>query len=297
MDGAQVVEEQATLETLTPRYTERAVKFIEESKGAPFFLYFPHTYPHIPLAASPRFRGKSPLGIYGDVVEEIDWSVGEVMNALRRTGADSNTLVMFSSDNGPWFLGSPGRLRGRKGTTYEGGQRVPFIARFPGRIPRGKTNHAVASVMDLLPTIAALCEAPLPDATLDGVNLWPLLSGRQQSLDREALLFFDNLHLQCARLGKWKLHVARYNSAPYQAPPAGGRLNLPLPKPELYDLVADPDESYDVAEENPEVVNDIQQRIDRLLAGLPESVRAARAETLSRKVAATATAAHPRPAQ
>lgn len=297
MDGTEVVEEQATLETLTPRYTERAVKFIEESKGAPFFLYFPHTYPHIPLAASPRFRGKSPLGIYGDVVEEIDWSVGEVMNALKRTGADSNTLVLFTSDNGPWYLGSPGRLRGRKGTTYEGGQRVPFIARFPGRIPRGKTNHAVASVMDLLPTVAHLCDVPLPDTTLDGIDIWPLLSGRRQSIDREALLFFDNFHVQCARLGKWKLHVARYNSAPYQPPPTGGRLNLPLPKPELYDLLADPDESYDVAQENPEVVKEIQQRIDRVIAGLPESVRAARDETLRQKVADTATAAPPRPAQ
>ncbi|MCE5311066.1 MAG: sulfatase-like hydrolase/transferase, partial [Acidobacteriales bacterium] len=131
LHNTEVVEAEATLETLTPRYTEQAVRFIERSKGSPFFLYMPHTYPHIPLAASPRFRGKSPSGIYGDVIAELDWSVGEVLAALKKNGLDNNTLVMFSSDNGPWFLGSPGRLRGRKGSTYEGGVREPFIARFP----------------------------------------------------------------------------------------------------------------------------------------------------------------------
>lgn len=297
MDGTKVVEDDARQETITPRYTERAVKFIEESKGAPFFLYMPHTFPHIPLYASPRFRGKSPLGIYGDVVEEIDWSVGEVMNALQRTGAEKNTLVVFTSDNGPWFLGSPGKLRGRKGTTYEGGQRVPFIARMPGRVPRGKVSHGVASVMDMLPTIGRLCGAPLPDQPLDGIDIWPLLSAREQAVEREALLFFDGYHLQCVRHGKWKLHVARYNAAPYQTPPEGGRVNLPLPQPELYNLEADPDESYDVGPENPDVVKQIQDRADRLIAGLPEPVRQARASVLEQRVANTATGASPRLAQ
>ncbi len=139
--GVETVEQTATLETLTPRYTEQAVRFIERSKGSPFFLYMPHTYPHIPLGASPRFRGKSPLGLYGDVVEEIDWSVGEVLASIRKNGLDDNTLVMLSSDNGPWYQGSPGRLRGRKGMTYEGGVREPFLARFPGRIPKGSTCY------------------------------------------------------------------------------------------------------------------------------------------------------------
>jgi arylsulfatase A-like enzyme len=122
--NTETLEEPAKLETLTPRYTEQALRFVERSKGSPFFLYLAHTYPHIPLGASDRFRGKSPMGLYGDVLQELDWSTGEIMSSLRSHGLDGNTLVMFSSDNGPWYLGSPGRLRGRKGTTYEGGQRV-----------------------------------------------------------------------------------------------------------------------------------------------------------------------------
>jgi arylsulfatase A-like enzyme len=283
MRDTEVIEEEATLETLTPRYTEQAAGFIERSKGSPFFLYMPHTYPHIPLGASTRFRGKSKFGLYGDVIEELDWSVGEVLAALKRTGAEKNTLVLFSSDNGPWFLGSPGQLRGRKGMTYEGGQRVPFIARFPDGIPKGKVCQGVGSVMDMMPTVARLCEAPLPKAQLDGIDIWPMLSGSQTEMEREALLYFDNVHLQCARLGRWKLHVARYNSAAYSPAPAGGRINLALRTPELYDLVADPQESYDVAPENPKVVAEIRARIDRLMAGMPDPIQESFRETQARK--------------
>ena len=135
LEDSKVVEEPARLETLTQRYTQRATNFIRESGRSPFFLYMPHTFPHIPLAASDRFRGKSPEGLYGDVVEELDWSVGEVLAELRRNGLEQNTLVMLSSDNGPWYQGSPGKLRGRKATTYEGGVREPFLAKWPGKIP------------------------------------------------------------------------------------------------------------------------------------------------------------------
>lgn len=282
MEDTKVVEEQATLETLTPRYTERAVKFIEQSKASPFFLYMPHTYPHIPLGASPKFRGKSPLGLYGDVVEELDWSVGEVLGAIKRAGVEQNTLVMFSSDNGPWFQGSPGRLRGRKGSTWEGGQRVPFIAKLPGRIPKGRTSIGVASVLDVLPTVAKLCDVPLPKNPLDGMDIMPLLTGAKAEFERDPLLYFSTYELQCARLGQWKLHMARFNNDAYNPAPPAGRVNLPLAQPELYDLRNDPDESYDLAPEHPDVVKQIQARVDKIMAGMPEPVREARAATLAR---------------
>jgi arylsulfatase len=293
-DRVDTVEETATLETLTPRYTERAVKFIAQSASSPFFLYMPHTYPHIPLAASEKFRGKSKLGVYGDVVEELDWSVGEVLGALKKHGLEQNTLVMFSSDNGPWYQGSPGRLRGRKGSTYEGGMREPFIARFPGRIPRGLVNRGVAGTVDILPTVARLCGAKLPGKPLDGIDIWPLLSGQSQSLEREALLYFDGWHLQCARKGRWKLHFARYNTHAYSPAPAGGRVNLPLANPELYDVEADPTESYDTAPDNPAAVADLTARVERLLPGFPEEVRKAWAATRSRQVGDTPTGQLPR---
>lgn len=286
LHNTETIEQTATLETLTPRYTEQAVKFIERSKDSPFFLYMPHTYPHIPLAASPRFRGKSPLGIYGDVLEELDWSVGEVLGALKKHGLENNTLVMFSSDNGPWYQGSPGRLRGRKGMTWEGGMRVPFLARMPGRIPAGKVCSGLAGTVDVLPTAAKLCGAKLPANPLDGIDIMPMLTGQKSEIEREAYLYFDNVHLQCARLGRYKLHVARYNSVAYSAQPAGGRVNTALKSPELYDVVADVDESYDIAAEHPEIVKEIQARIERLMKTFPEDVQKAWAETRQRPASA-----------
>jgi arylsulfatase len=294
LHNTEKIEEPANLETLTPRYTEQAVRFIESSAGRPFFLYMPHTFPHIPLAASSRFRGKSPLGLYGDVVEELDWSVGEVLSTLRRMGLDSNTLVMFSSDNGPWYQGSAGPLRGRKGSTYEGGVREPFLARFPGKIPKGLLCQGVAGTIDILPTVAKLTGAVLPKAPLDGTDIWPLLTGQKNSLDREALLYFDDWNLQCARWGKWKLHFARYNTFAYSPAPAGGRMNLPLRPPELYDIENDPMESYDAAPENPGIVKEIQGRVERLRATFPDEVQKAWAETQSRETAVTPAGALPR---
>jgi arylsulfatase len=294
LHNTEQIEEPANLETLTQRYTEQAVKFLERLPGTPFFLYLPHTFPHIPLAASARFRGKSPLGLYGDVVEELDWSVGEVLSTIRRIGADNNTLVMFSSDNGPWYQGSAGALRGRKGSTYEGGVREPFLARFPGRIPKGTVCPGVAGTVDILPTVAKLTGAKLPAPALDGIDIWPLLAGARPSIDREALLYFDNWNLQCARWGKWKLHFARYNTFAYSPAPQGGRVNLPLRPPELYDIEADPMESYDVAPENPAVVRVIQSRVERLLPTFPDEVQKAWKDTQSRETAVTPTGSLPR---
>ncbi len=301
--NTEVIENPVALDTLTPRYTEQALQFLRESKASPFFLYMPHTYPHIPLAASNRFRGKSPLGLYGDVVEEIDWSVGEVLGALKQNGLDQNTLVMFSSDNGPWYQGSPGKLRGRKNSTYEGGIREPFIARWPGRIPKGRVSHALCSLMDVFPTVTKLTSGALPgNATpakpLDGIDIWPVLSGQKASIEREALLYFDRWDLQCARWNNWKLHLQRHNSAPYTMAPAGGRQSFVLPHPELYDLANDPDESYDVAAQNPQIVAQIAGRVRELMKGFPGEVQKAWADAEARKVFPDLpTGAWPRPPQ
>lgn len=282
LHNTRIIEQPARLETLTLQYTEKALQFIKKSREAPFFLYLAHTYPHIPLAASQRFRGQSGAGLYGDVVQELDWSVGEILRTLRELGLDSDTIVMFSSDNGPWYQGSPGKLRGRKATTYEGGYRVPFIVRFPGRIPEDKTCHGTASVMDIPPTLARLCDVPLPESRLDGIDIWSLLSGEKQEIEREALLYFDDVHLQCARWGQWKLHVARYGSSSEGAQSSGGRANLLLTPPELYNLITDPDESYNVAPEHPAVVAEIRGRIDRLMQGFPPEIRAVYEQTKTR---------------
>ncbi len=295
LKGTEAVDQTAPLETLTPRYTEQAVGFIERNKAKPFFLYMPHTYPHIPLAASERFRGKSPSGLYGDVIAELDWSVGEVLACLKRNGLEKNTLVLFSSDNGPWFQGSPGKLRGRKGQTYEGGVRVPFLARWPGRIPAGRVVDAIGSTMDLMPTLARLSGATLPTKPLDGVDIWPLLSGQKRDHTREALLYFDNWELQCARLGNWKLHVGRYNAFIYGPVPAAGRMNLRLRPAELFNLATDPDESFNVAAKFPEVVRDLEARISRALPSFPEEVQKAWRETDARETGPSEPGRLPRP--
>jgi arylsulfatase A len=296
MHNTDVLEQTAGLETLTQRYTDQAVRFVNSSKGSPFFLYMPHTFPHIPLAASARFRGKSPMGLYGDVIEEIDWSVGEVLRALKQNGLERNTLVMMSSDNGPWYQGSPGKLRGRKNTTYEGGVREPFIARWPGRIPAGRVADGLASMMDIFPTVARQCAAELPKKPLDGIDIWGLMTGSVPSIERPPLLYFSGWNLQCARWMNWKLHVARHNTAAYAPAPPGGTHNFQLPHPELYNLATDPDESYDVAAENPQVVEKMQAKISQMLAGFPKPVQDAYAETQNRKVNPELPAgAYPRP--
>jgi len=234
--------------------------------------------------------------LYGDVVEEVDWSVGEVLHSLRQNGLDRKTLVMFSSDNGPWYQGSPGKLRGRKNTTYEGGVREPFIARWTGRIPAGRVSNALASMMDVFPTVTKLCGGTPPPKPLDGIDIWPLLHGDRQSIDRQPLLYFDNWDLQCARWMDWKLHIARHNTAAYTPAPPGGRRSYLLPKPELYNLASDPDESYDVAPENPEIVSQIQTKIGAMIKDFPEAVRQAYEDAKAQAVnPSTPAGAYPQP--
>lgn len=275
MRDTEVIEETAEQTTLTRRYTEEAVKFIGEAGRDPFFLYMPHTFPHIPLYASPEFRGKSRHGIYGDVVEELDWSVGQVLGALKKAGAERNTLVLFSSDNGPWYQGSSGGLRGRKGMTWEGGVRVPFIVRWPGRVPRGRVCHSLVSTMDVVPTVTRLAGAAAPAKAVDGVDILPLLTGERAVLEREPVVYFHGRDVHAARWGNWKLHFARSNAEMYSAAPEGGRRSLRLSSPELYNLELDPDESADVAAENPGVVERVSGYVEKAMGGFPEDIRAA----------------------
>jgi arylsulfatase len=274
LHNLETIEEPARQDTLTRRYTEQAVRFIESSKDSPFFLYLPHTFPHIPLAASEKFFGKSHYGLYGDTVSEIDWSVGEVLSTLKRLKLDENTLVFFSSDNGPWYQGSPGKARGRKHLTWDGGIHVPLLARMPGRIPGKQVSKQLVSLMDVFPTVTRLCGTGAPRNPLDGVDIWPLLSGRTSKVERDVMLFFQDVNLQCARLENWKLHITRYNWMPsYNPLPAEGWLNLPLHPPELYDILADSDESYDVADRHPEIVRDILARVDRALPTFSQDIQ------------------------
>jgi arylsulfatase A len=296
MHNTEVIEQETDLSTLTPRYTEQAIRFIRTNRISPMFLFLPQTYPHIPLGASERFRGKSSEGLYGDVVQEIDWSVGQIRHALKVNGLEQNTLVIFTSDNGPWYQGSPGKLRGRKNTTYEGGVREPFIAAWPGKIRANRVCDGLASMLDIFPTVARLCGAALPAKPLDGIDMWPLLTGQEASIDREVLLYFDGWDLQCARWNSWKLHVARHNTAAYTPPPSEGRLNYSLARPELYNLASDPDESYDVAPQNPQIVAEMQRRIDSLLPSFPEEVQKSWAEAQKRRSNPNVPAgAYPRP--
>lgn len=236
---------------LTGTYTKTALEFIDRSASKPFFLYFAHSFPHIPIHASDRFRGKSRGGLYGDAVEEIDWSVGEIMNALDKHGIAENTLIFFTSDNGPWFLGSTGGARGRKGETLDGGMKVPMIARWPGRIPAGKIIEEPSMNIDFFPTALAAAGAPAPtDRIIDGMNILPLLEGRREKTPHEAIYFYWNRELQGVRVGKWK-YFRRRRIWMY----------TPIVKqgPWLIDMEDDPYESYNVIDKYPDTAKKLEQ--------------------------------------
>jgi len=275
MQNKKILEEDADRDELSRKYTDAAVSFLEKPHDKPFFLYLAYSYPHIPLHASRKFRGRSPFGAYGDALEEIDASVGEILHTLKQKGLAKDTLVIFTSDHGPWYQGSTGELRERKGSTYEGGVRVPMIASMPGVLPEGKVADAVTSHMDLLPTLAGLCDAKLPERSLDGVDAWEAFVSGRLSRERKPLLGFSGWNPQTARLGKWKLHVSRPNLPSYLPVPKEGRMNCALQRPELYDLIADPKESYDVAERNPDVVDLLKKSIEEQVKTLPEKVQQA----------------------
>jgi len=254
---------------LTSLYTERATAFIEANKTNPFFLYVAHNMPHVPLFVSDKFRGKSKGGLYGDVIMEIDWSVGQIMETLKKLDLDKNTLVIFTSDNGPWLnygrhSGSALPLREGKGTVFEGGVRVPCIMRWPGKIPPDAVQEKAAMTIDILPTIANLIDAPLPEKTIDGKNIWPLIINEPKAeASHDAFYFyFNNNELQGMRSGKWKLYFPHtYRSFQGKAGRSDGmpvdyaQVKIGL---ELYDLENDISEKVNVAGQFPGVVDSLQ---------------------------------------
>jgi arylsulfatase len=272
IDGNETVEFIENLEgqdRLTTLYTERAVGFVERNRENPFFLYLAHSMPHVPLGVSEKFRGHSRQGMFGDVIEEIDWSVGQLLETLEKLGLVENTLVIFTSDNGPWLnfgnhAGSAGPFREGKGTAFEGGPRVPAIMRWPGRIPAGSTFRRMAATLDILPTVAAITGAALPERRIDGVNLLPALEGKVEESPRNQFLFYYGGELRGVREGKWK-RVFEHRTRSYVGVEPGmdglpGPYAFPTFPAALYDLEADPGETTDVAEANPEVV----ERLDAL---------------------------------
>ena len=270
-DNAKVgeVNDLAGQDKLTTLYTERAVRFIEEHRKEQFFLYLPHSMVHIPLGVSDKFRGKSRQGFYGDVMMEVDWSIGEVLNALKKYGLEKNTLVIFTSDNGPWLnfgnhAGSTGGLREGKGTSWEGGQRVPCIMRWPGVIPEGEICNQLASSIDILPTLAAITGADLPKNKIDGVNILPLMMGDKSASPRhEFYYYYEQNSLEAVQRDFWKL-VLPHKSRTYRnmRPGADGwpgpTGTETIKEAELYDLRRDPGEWYNVASFYPAKVIELE---------------------------------------
>jgi arylsulfatase len=266
IDTIRTLEDQATL---TGRLADAAIQFIRKNKNKPFFAYIPNPMPHVPINASPAFRGKSKQGLYGDVIQEVDYNVGKIMQTLKEEGLDKNTLIIFTSDNGPWLnfgnhAGSAGGFREGKGTSFEGGQRVPCIMRWKGVLPAGIVSNQLASTIDILPTISALTKAPLPEKKIDGVDLSPILKGDPTASPRKTFLYYYRRNaLEAVRLDNWKL-VFQHPSRSYEVASPGFN-GFPGPTPEnvmvykaLYDLRRDPGEEYDVKGYYPEVVAQLE---------------------------------------
>jgi arylsulfatase A-like enzyme len=246
--------------TLTGRYTARAIEFVENNRNHPLFLYLPHTFPHIPLHAPAERLGRSSAGLYGDVVEELDASVGQIIETLRRLKLENDTLLIASSDNGPWFQGSPGGTRGRKMGIFEGGVRVPLIASWPGRIPTEQVREEPVMGIDLFPTILEILGLPLPeDRLIDGRSLVPLLEDRDWE-PREALHFYQLGALRALRSDRFKYHDR--HRVPFGNPMNWAWGPMRLRGPWLFDLARDPDESYDVSSRHPEVARRLRRLMD-----------------------------------
>jgi arylsulfatase len=269
LENGVVIDTLTDQSMLTTQITERSVEFIESHKEEPFFLYVAHPQPHVPLFVSDKFKGKSEKGLYGDVIMEIDWSVGEILKALKDSGIEENTMVIFTSDNGPWLnygthAGSADPFREGKGTSWEGGVREPFIIWWPGTIDSGRVIDSPVMSIDLMPTIAHLTKAQLPTNKIDGKNVWNILSGKSKENPHLAYFFYYNTNeLQAVRYKNWKLYFPhRYRTLNGRE---GGTDGLPvdydhniLESIELYDLSSDPEEQFNIAVKHPAVVDTIK---------------------------------------
>ncbi|EMI52284.1 arylsulfatase A [Rhodopirellula sallentina SM41] len=283
LEGEDAIEMNPDPDFLTKRITERAVRFIEVHKDEPFFLYVPHPIPHGPLGASPEFVAQAPEELqqklakdgnrinYGtrrklfpQAISEIDWSVGQILDALKSNGVDENTLVIFTTDNGP-TAGKATPLRGKKGTTFEGGQRVPAVFRWPGKIAAGQTINEMVTAMDIFPTLAGLAGGEVPsDRVIDGKDIWPVLT-EQAASPHETFYYFSDNDLKAVRSGKWKLHLSLPQKANAKTPPI----------PALYDLESDIGEKHDVMAEHPEVVSRLRSYVDAFQNELAQNSRPA----------------------
>ncbi|WP_340111324.1 sulfatase family protein [Maribellus mangrovi] len=265
IEGNETIELITTLagqNQLTTRYTEKAVDYINRHADQPFFLYMPHSMGHIPLGVSDKFRGKSEQGMYGDVMMEIDWSVGEIGKALETNHIADNTIFIFTTDNGPWLnygnhAGSAGGLREGKTTSWEGGQRVPFIIKWPERTPEGTICNKLACAIDLLPSFAEITSAPLPELQIDGTSVVELWKGNTEAEPRETILFYyGKNNLNGVRKGNWKLVLPHtwmsYDTQPGKDGHGGRRIPMKVEQPELYNMMRDPGEQYNVIDYYPE---------------------------------------------
>jgi len=269
-ESEKVVKTNPDQSQFTTEFTKRTINFIRKNQKNPFFVYLAHPMPHVPLFVSDKFKGKSELGLYGDVMMEIDWSVGQIMQTLKDLKLEENTLVIFTSDNGPWLnygnhAGSSGGLREGKGTTFEGGQRVPCLMMWKGVISPGTVNNNLVAGMDILPTIANIADAPLPDKKIDGVNIFPLLKGEKVESPRKSFYYYyRNNNLEAVQDGQWKLVFPHKGRTYVGFEP--GKDGLPGRANEnsevaagLYDLRRDPGEQYNVLEFYPEIVQKLEK--------------------------------------
>ena len=272
IEGNEPVDYIKTLkdqDKLTTIYTEKAVDFINRNAGKPFFLYIPHSMGHVPLGVSDKFRGKSEQGKYGDVMEEVDWSVGQIEKALEDNGIAENTVFIFTTDNGPWLnygnhAGSAGGLREGKTTSWEGGQRVPFIIKWPGNTPAGTICNKLGCAVDILPSFAAIAGTSLPELKIDGVDITELWKGNFDAEPRDNILFYyGKNNLNAVRKGNWKLVLphkwASYHTTPGKDGYGGPRIQMTVETPELYNMMRDPGEQYNVIEQHPEKAAEIMK--------------------------------------